>query len=153
MLYMIFPVLALLAAPALAAEAVSLKSDVFVQREVKDAGGRTRTVLQPPAKVTPGDRLVFVLNYRNGGATPAGGFVATNPIPAAVAYAGGASAGEVVSVDGGRSWGALPSLRVRQADGAFRPAVPTDVTHVRWTLARAIPAGGSGKLQFDGVVR
>lgn len=153
MRYLTFFLFALLSAPAFAADDVSLKSDVFVAREVRDAQGKPRTVLQPPAKVTPGDRLVFVLNYRNRGAAPATGFTVTNPLPAAVAYANGASAGEIVSVDGGRSWGALPTLRVPVAGGAARPARAADVTHIRWTLAKPIPAGGAGKLQFNGVVR
>ena len=143
----------LVGAPALAADNVSLKSDVFVAREVRDAAGKPRTVLQPPKMVTPGDRLVFVLNYRNQGAAPATGFTVTNPIPAAVAYANQASAGEIVSVDGGRSWGALPALKVPTPGGTFRPANAADVTHIRWTLAKPIPVGGTGKLQFNGVVR
>ena len=150
----ILGLLALLAAaPALAADNVSLKSEVFVERQVRDAGGAIRTVLQPPKMVTPGDRLVFKLDYRNAGAAPATSFVVTNPIPKAVAYADGASAGEVVSVDGGKSWGALPTLRVAGAGGKVRAATAADVTHVRWTLAKPIPVGGTGTLKFNGVVR
>lgn len=142
----------LAAAPALAADNVSLKSDVFVAREVRDAAGRTTTVLQPPKLVTPGDKLVFVLSYRNEGAAPATQFTATNPIPSAVVYAGQASQGEAVSVDGGKNWGALASLKVRGSDGKQRAAATADVTHIRWTLTRVAP-GQSGKLQFNGIVR
>lgn len=139
--------------PAVAADNVSLKSDVFVSRQVKDDAGRTTTVLAPPKMVTPGDRLVFVLDYRNAGTTPATDFTVTNPIPGAVAYADGASAGAQVSIDGGKSWGGLPTLTIAAADGKRRAATPADVTHIRWTLARPIPVGGGGKLQFNGIVR
>lgn len=143
----------LLAAPGMAASPVSLSSEVFVQREKIDAAGRKTVVLEAPKKVTPGDRLVFVLAYRNGGAAPATDFTVTNPIPPAVRYANAATSGEVVSVDGGKSWGALAALKVRAADGKLRAAQPNDVTHVRWTLKSAIPAKGSGKLSFQGIVR
>lgn len=149
----LLPLLALIAAPALAADNVTLKSDVFVQREIKDAGGKASMVLQPPRMVTPGDRLVFVLNYKNQGDAPATDFTVTNPIPAAVLYADQASAGEIVSADGGKSWGALAALKVAGADGKPRAATAADVTHIRWTLARPLPAGQGGKLQFSGIVK
>lgn len=149
----LLPLLASLAAPAFAADNVTLKSDVFVARVVKDTAGRASVVLHPPTLVTPGDKLVFVLNYKNQGSAPATGFTVTNPIPTAVAYANQASVGEVVSIDGARSWGALATLRVRAVDGTSRPAAAADVTHVRWTLKAPIAPGAGGKLQFDGVVR
>ncbi len=138
--------------PALAADDVRLTSDVFVAREVVDAAGKRETVLQPPKTVTPGDRLVFVLDYKNQGAAPAADFTVTNPIPAAVAYANDASPGALVSVDG-KLFGALPALAVPGADGKPRAAVAADVTHIRWTLAKALPAGAGGKLRFAGIVR
>lgn len=145
--------LAAVSAPAIAAEKVVLTSDVFVAREVRDAAGKTATVLQPPKTVTPGDRLVFVLDYKNIGDAAATDFIVTNPIPSAVLYANDASAGAVVSVDGGKSWGALAALTVRGIDGKPRAAVTSDVTHIRWTLAKPVPAGAGGKLRFAGVVR
>lgn len=141
------------ASPALAGDRVTLNSEVFIERQVTEANGRVKTVLEPPKVVTPGDRLVFVLAYKNEGDAPANDFTVTNPIPGAVLYADRASAGAVVSVDGGKSWGPIGGLKVRAADGTMRPAGDADVTHVRWTLAKPVPAGAGGKLQFHGVVR
>jgi uncharacterized repeat protein (TIGR01451 family) len=138
---------------AAAANAVSLSSQVFVERPVKQADGSTRVERQAPDVVTPGDRLVFVLSYSNGGAEPASGFVVTDPIPGSVVFAGGESEGALVSVDGGKSWGALAALRIANADGTFRPAQAADVTHIRWTFGRPIAAGASGQLSFRGVVK
>jgi uncharacterized repeat protein (TIGR01451 family) len=103
--------------------------------------------------VTPGDKLVFLLSYRNGGASPATGFVVTNPIPSAVAFAGGESDGATVSVDGGKSWGILATLRIANADGTSRPAAPEDVTHIRWSFGQPIAPGRAGQLSFRGVVK
>ena len=143
----------LLPAAALAAEPVSLSSHVSVERVKPGPGGKPVVVREEPKLVTPGDKLVFDLSYKNGGTQPATGFVITNPIPPAVAFAGTESAGAVYSVDGGKSWGPLASLRVPTADGKTRPATANDVTHVRWSFAKAIPAGAGGQVSFRGVVK
>ena len=143
-----------LAAPAAAFAAgdVTLASEVFVERVHEDAQGKKQVVLEPPAVVTPGDRLVFQLSYRNAGTQPATGFEITNPVPQAIAFTG-AEGNAVVSVDGGKSWGTLAALKVAQPDGTSRPATAADVTHIRWSFSQPIPAGNGGKLSFRGVVK
>lgn len=138
---------------ALAASQVALTSAVFVEKDVADAQGRRAVVLEAPRMVAPGDRLVFMLRYRNTGRQPATDFVVTNPLPHAVSYQGTPDAGAIVSVDGGANWGTLPQLRIRERSGSVRGARPEDVTHVRWALKHAIPAGSTGKLMFRGIVR
>jgi uncharacterized repeat protein (TIGR01451 family) len=138
---------------AQAANDVALTSAVFVEKSVPQADGKQRLILETPNVVVPGDRLVFVLNYRNQGVKPATDFVVTNPMPGAVAYQGTGDTGAIVSVDNGRSWGTLASLKMRKADGSVRAAYPEDVTHVRWAVKTPIPAGAAGKLSFRGVVR
>jgi uncharacterized repeat protein (TIGR01451 family) len=147
--------IAALSAPAaaFAADNVTLKSDVFVERVKPGPGGKAVTVREAPTIVTPGDKLVFELTYRNEGGAPATGFALTDPIPQSVTFTGSDSPGAVYSVDGGKSWGALASLKVANPDGTTRPAGPADVTHVRWAFSQAIPAGGSGKLSFRGIVK
>ena len=149
------PLLALLSATAATAAPndVTLNNAVFVEHVRVDAQGRRTEALHPPQVVTPGDHLVFVLTYRNGGQQPATGFAVTNPIPAAVAFERSDDASAMVSVDGGRSWGPLATLTVAQPDGSRRPAVAADVTHVRWTFSQPIPAGAEGRLTFRGVVK
>jgi uncharacterized repeat protein (TIGR01451 family) len=137
---------------AMAADQVTLDSQIFVERTVTDADGTTRTVREPTKVVTPGDRLVFVIAYKNAGSAAASDFVITNPLPSAVAYAGTEGNEPELSVDGGTSWGALAVLKVAQENGTERAASPADVTHVRWTFA-TIPAGSGGSVSFRGVVK
>lgn len=146
---------ALIAAPAAAqsGNAVSLVSDVLVERSTTDANGRTQTTLEEPTTVVPGDKLVFVLRYRNNGAQPATDFVVTNPLPEAVVFQAAGDERAEVSVDGGRNWGRLASLTIREVDGSQRPAQASDVTHIRWAFAQPIPAGEAGRLMFRGIVR
>jgi len=145
--------LALLApVAATAADNVSLTSKVFVERVKPGADGKPLTVREEPGVVTPGDRLVFVLKYRNAGAQAATGFTLTNPIPPSVDFVATDDASASVSVDGGKSWGTLASLKVVAADGTRRPAVAADVTHIRWSFGQPIAAGSGGELSFRGVV-
>jgi uncharacterized repeat protein (TIGR01451 family) len=152
MKYLLTLLALLMPAQLLAQDTVSLNSEVFIERVVKQADGSEALKLETPGTVVPGDKLVFLTTYKNRGAKPADNFEATNPIPAAVAFEA-AEGAATVSVDGGKSWGALASLKVKAADGTERSAVPADVTHVRWTFADAVPAGQEGKLRFRGIVR
>ena len=144
---------ALMPGPALAANQVALDNHVFVERVSTDAEGKPRVLLEEPKVVVPGDRLVFVLNYRNAGAQPADKFVVTNPMPSAVRFADAGDTRPLVSVDGGKQWGLLSDLSVPMAGGERRAAQPADVTHIRWAFQTPIPVGGTGKLMFRGVVK
>ena len=138
---------------AVAADKVALDSKVFVERQVTSAQGKTSVVREDPNLVVPGEKLVFVLKYKNEGAAPAANFVVTNPIPQAVTFVASDAAGAEYSVDGGKIWGALAALKVKAADGSIKSAAAGDITHIRWTFAKAIPVGGEGVLSFRGVVR
>ena len=139
--------------PALAADNVALDSKVYVERSVTAANGKVSIVREEPKLVTPGDRLVFVLAYKNAGAAPADSFVVTNPIPASVSFVASDTPGADFSVDGGKSWAPLAKLKVKAADGTARAATAADVTAIRWAFAKPIPAGAKGDLIFKGVVR
>lgn len=146
-------VAAMLPAPAHAANQVTLDNLVFVERATTDADGTQRVRLEEPKVVVPGDKLVFVLNYRNASGQPADKFVVTNPMPSAVAFTDAGDTRPLVSVDGGEQWGLLADLTIALPDGSRRAAQPADVTHVRWAFQQPIPAGASGKLLFRGVVK
>lgn len=138
---------------AFAASPLELHSDVFVERQVMRADGSKATLLEKPNRVTPGDSLVFVVKYKNIGTAPASNMVVTNPLPTAVAFNGTADGLELVSVDGGKKWGPLGTLRIGLADGKSRAAQMTDVTHIKWNLNQKLTVGAEGKLIFRGVVR
>lgn len=138
---------------AMAANEVSLSSDVFVERKVAKPNGTTALVLEKPKTVIPGDNLVFVVNYKNVGRAPATDFSVTNPLPKAVAFNGTSDGSEIVSVDGGKTWGPLSALTYPSGNGEVRPALMTDVTHVKWKFNRSLSAGSGGKLVFRGTVK
>ena len=125
------------AMPALAAPGVLLASDVFVEHS-----GDSGRVVERAGRLHPGDRVVTVLTWhRTGG----GQFTLTNPLPRALQFEDSASDAQEVSVDGGRSWGRLGSLRVGN-----RVASPEDVTHIRWRILTPAP---EGRIAYSAIVR
>lgn len=140
-------------ASAFAATPLQISSDVFVERQVERVDGSKTVILEKPNMVTPGDSLVFVVKYKNVSGATASNFVVTNPLPSAVQFNGTSDGLEVVSIDGGKNWGFLNSLRVSRADGTARPAQRSDVTHIKWNLNQPLTAGAEGKLIFRGVVK
>ena len=148
--------LAALAAPAslfAQAQSVALTSKAFVVKQVPDGPGKTKNTLVTPERVLPGEALVFMLEYKNTGAKPATAFVINNPIPENVIYTGAEQPWAEVSVDRGKTFGQLAALKVAKADGTMRPALPTDVTAVRWKFAQPIAPAAEGRVTFYGMVK
>lgn len=144
----------LFAVPVQAQQAVALSSKAFVVKQVPDGTtGKMKNTLAAPERVLPGEALVFMLEYKNNGATPAASFVINNPIPANVIYTGVEQEWADVSVDGGKTFGKLAALKVAKGDGTMRPALPTDVTHVRWKFAQAIAPAAAGRVTYYGMVK
>ncbi len=150
---------------------VKIDSKIMVERTEITVSGKSVTKLVDPAtvKVIPGDKLLFVNAYRNTGQSAVTGFVVNNPVHAAVALIEVVEDWALVSVDGGKSFGKLSELTVTETatvaataeettDTAApvqttRPAIASDVTHIRWILASPIAPGASGELRFRGVVK
>jgi len=136
---------------AFAQTQVETKITPFVEKAVQEASG-TKLVLETPNKIFPGDKIVYVLSYHNTGQSPATNFAITDPIPEHMTFDSSPDASALVSVDGGKTWGSLAALKVSTPNG-LRAARPEDVTHIRWALKTAIPAGAEGKLSFRGTVK
>jgi hypothetical protein len=145
------PLLAL-APPAVAQQPyVRLASNVFVEKVSNDLNGRERRVLSAAGQLEQGDRLVFVVRYRNDGAMPVSDFAVTNPVPQTVRI--NPEPDMLVSVDGGRRWGRLDRLQMRTPLGGTRDATADDVTHLRWTVRSPVSPGTGGQIAYRGTVR
>ncbi len=139
-----------LAAPASAAP-VELTTRIFKERRTLAADGTATVTLVTARKAIPGDRLVYVLTYRNTGVAPVASLVLDNPLPPGVAYrspAAGSSAPEL-SVDGVK-FGPLGALT---AENGARAASPDDVRRVRWRVAGPIASGVQGQVSFRAVLK
>lgn len=126
--------------PLCAAPVITTQSDVFRESEVP---GQRR--LEPAGNFSRGDRVVTIVRwYRLGGD---GGFTIVNPLPRGTYYQDSARQGQEVSVDGGRTWGRIGTLRM----GA-REATPEDVTHVRWRISAETARRGAGRIAYSAIV-
>ena len=141
---------ALMPSAAFAAGPVQFASAVFIERFQPAPGGRTARVLQRADQLRPGDRVIFVMNWK---ASRDGPFTVTNPLPRTIAFESTSDGAEDVSVDGGRTWGPLDTLSVGEASGRSRPALPEDVTHLRWRVPAQLAMHGNGQMTYRGVVR
>ncbi|MDM7954868.1 hypothetical protein [Blastomonas sp.] len=144
-----------LAAPAaaLASSDVLTKSSIFVERIDPQGTGARRVRLEPARQVSRGERLIYVVEYRNTGKQPVRDFTVTNPLPRTVRLDETVDGSEIVSIDGGRSWGVLSDLRVSLGEGGWRPANPDDVTHLRWQVGDRLMQGETRRVTFRAIVR
>jgi len=138
---------------AMASGDVMTRSSVFVERIDPAGTGARRVRLEPARRVSPGERLIYVVEYRNTGNRPVQGFTVTNPLPRTVRLDETVDGSEIVSIDGGRSWGPLETLRVAMGNGGWRPANPEDVTHLRWRVGDRLMQGETRRVTFRAIVR
>jgi len=139
--------------PAWSAHAVEIKVTAEVEIKVKAADGSEEVKLVPATKVPPGDMVIYTLHATNTGEKPAADVVMTDPIPEHMEYVDGSvtvdgGAKVTFSVDGGKTFAAKESLKVRGEDGAMRAALPADFTHIRWQLAKPLAPGEARAVSF-----
>eukprot|EP01034_Spumella_vulgaris_P002157 gene2156-2809_t len=108
-------VLAMGSHPAAAQGTGALTSKIELERLAPATSGQAaaKTYVAPDV-VVPGDRIRVTLTFTNNGAAPAAGLNLTNPIPEGLVFDETAdAAGFSVSVDGGKTFGALASTPSR----------------------------------------
>lgn len=138
----------------LAQDASPIQITNAVYQEVDDtADGDVVKKLVPVARVVPGDDVIYVISYSNKGENEATDVVIDNPIPDELTFVDdGKTPATSVSVDNGKTFGALDALFVLGADGEPRPARTDDVTNLRWVLDRLAP-GTAGAVSFRARVK
>jgi len=129
---------------ASAKPSVALKLVGAVVAKAAD-GSTTRTPLEK-AEPKSGDEIEYDIVATNGGESPALRFVPMGRIPAGTSYVEGSAkaprAHAEFSLDGGKTWSAVPIVRVRLPDGttAMKKADPSLYTAVRFVGDGAIAA-------------
>ena len=140
--------------PAMAGGPLQVTSRILAEHRVAARDGTVEVRTAVAQRAVPGDRLVFVLAYRNTGAAPLGDVVLANPVPRQIAYRAPADGSPTpdVSADG-RHFDALAKLRVALPGVGTRAAGADDVVAVRWRLSGPLAAGASGTFAFQGVLK
>ena len=140
-----------LGTPALAQKGVALQSAVFVERIGHTGDGRVERRIEPASRLASGDKVVLMVEWQASG-DARGSFAVTSPIPRSLSFQRTSHERTEVSVDGGRNWGELGTLTVRDADGT-RLASPEDVTHLRWRVSPRDAVRGRGRVTYSAIVR
>lgn len=126
---------------------IELSRAAYVER-LSD-NGKIRSI-EPATSLSRGDTVVLVVDWRSDGARKS--FVVSSPIPKHLKFKSSSHDGQIVSIDNGRSWGRIGTLRVNDRFGSRRASVE-DVTHLRWTIPSHQSANGSGKITYSAIVR
>ena len=136
--------------------AIELRIEQFEEVVVKDKNGKEEKKLQALTRAAPGKEVIYVMNYRNKGTKPADGVVLKNPVPKELVYVPGSQDGAGarfdLSVDDGKTFGALEALTVTGEDGKPRAATAADVTTLRWNVA-SVKQGAAGKVSYRALLK
>ena len=131
---------------------VEIRAVAEVEVKVKDDKGVEQTKRVPATKVPPGVAVIYTLHADNKGAKPADDVVVTDPIPEHMDYVDGSASTQgtrlTFSIDGGKTWAAKETLKVRGKDGALRAAQADEITHIRWQFEKPIAPGESRAVEF-----
>lgn len=124
-------------------------------KTIKD--GKTEIRRVPVKSAAPDTEIIYTTTFKNIINKPVGNIAITNPVPNDTAYKVGSAIGENTdisySVDGGKTYGAPETLKVKAKDGKERPALPAEYTTIRWVYKGELGAGKSSDVSFRAVIK
>ncbi|NNE57476.1 MAG: hypothetical protein HKN36_05160 [Hellea sp.] len=149
--------LLLMGALSTATTASALTAKQIVQKEVvtTNANGEQTITYTDADRITPGERILYRLDYANDQREAATNLVLTMPVPGEVVFADGTVTGGsdiTYSVDG-TEFKPRAVLTVVNEQGEARPASANDITHIRWKIAGPVAPGEVGSLAFTGTLK
>ncbi len=134
---------------------VELRNDVQMEMEFTDANGQKSVRLMPPAKVVPGNQVVYIITARNVCKKPVDKLVLNNPLPEHLSYvadsASGAGTDITFSVDG-KNFSKADALTVQDTEGHAHAARNEDIRSIRWILSGSLAPGQSAAVRFRAAV-
>ncbi len=155
----LLPLLATASFAVLPISAQALTASQSVQKEttVITADGTSKIVREAAAKVVPGERIVYTLDYENDQVEAAKDIVLTMPIPKEVAFIEGTAntqtANVTYSADNGESYASRQAVMVLGNNGTVRAASAGELTHIRWAITQPVASGAKGMLSFAANVK
>lgn len=137
--------------------AIKVKSVAEIEVTVVGKDGKKEIKRVSPNKAVPGTEVIFTNTFENVGGKTASDIVINNPIPADTEYKADSAFGKdtviVFSADGGKKFGHAEELKIKDAEGKERTALPREYTHIRWTYKGQLAAGKSGEVSFRAAIK
>ena len=150
----IFALSAALLAVGASAQALTATQKVEKEITIRQADGTNVTQRVAADEVTPGEKVVYTVDYLNDSAEPATDLVLAMPVPSDIRFLEGSAdrEGAVVrySVDGGVNFVERNALIMPAVGGGTRPAGVDDITHIQWRIAGPVAVGASDAVVFKG---
>jgi uncharacterized repeat protein (TIGR01451 family) len=137
----------------------AIKATSIAQTEVEviDNNGNKTLKREPVVKAVPGNEVIFTTTFENTIGKPASNIVINNPIPKDTEYKGGSAFGKdceiLFSVDGGKKFGHTEELKIKDADGKERIALPKEYTNIRWTYKVPLAPGKTSEVGFRATIK
>lgn len=150
--------IALTSSSALAAQPGSVSLRNIAETEVKVVeNGASVTKRVPVQKALPDTEIIYTTTFKNLIDKPVADIVIDNPIPNDSTYKADSAAGNNAiisySINGGKSYGAPDTLKIKGKDGKERKALPSEYTNIRWVYQGSLAAGKSSDISFRTVVK
>lgn len=148
--------LASLGSVARAKPIVALKlSAMLVEHQ---ANGAERLVPVEKTALRPGDVIRYIIVASNTGSNAAKDLVPAGRVPAGTVYVVGSASSPTAtaefSLDGGKTWSAVPTVKIRtQAGDVVKRAVPSAYTAVRWVGAKALAPNAADAFAYEVTVK
>mgnify|MGYP000280078168 CR=1 FL=1 len=137
--------------------ALTADQTVLKERLVTQADGTTALEYQEASLVTPGETVLYRLDFENDESEPVSDLVLTMPVPAVITFIEGSAdqPGTLVvfSADQGATFSPRGKLRVTSSGNNDQLATADEITHIRWTLQTPVQPGETGTLSFKGVLK
>ena len=126
-----------------AQDRILLSRAVFVERQ---SGQDADRMVERANVFHPGETVILVVEWQTR--ERGNSFTVSSRIPAGLQYRASSSDAQTVSIDGGKNWGRIGSLRIGN-----RLASVEDVTHLRWNVPKSQTISGRGKFTYSAIVR
>ncbi len=149
-------ILAALLVPALALAKPLISITMMTEKEVTVVknGEQVKTYLKVKT-TSPGDTIMYTLEYENKGDEVATDVLINDPIPQGTSYVAESATGPgsdiTYSIDKGKTYKkpSLLSYEVKLPNGKMekRVASSEEYSNIRWVV-KTVPAGGKGKVTF-----
>jgi uncharacterized repeat protein (TIGR01451 family) len=145
--------------PVRSQQSSAVETTLIAEIRVESAtdSGRASVRFAPAHALKEGQELFYTLRIRNPSTEFARGVVVVQEIPKNTTYVPASAAGPgtaiTFSADGGRSYAPEGQLRMTDAAGVSRPALPQDYTSIRWQLRNALAPGAIALTRFRAVFR
>ena len=130
----------------------------IVEKEIVQTGanGAINVARVSAEKVSPGEEVIYTLNFENRDDRAAEDIVLVMPVPAEIIYLEGSIVGDGAtasfSADGGQTYLNRGRLTVIE-NGAVRPARGNEITHIKWTLTQALAPRATGVVSYRGILK